>query len=196
MSKQGVQLSHKVPRSSQTNQDATSSAATPMASSSVKSAFEGLIAAARTLSSDESVEYILSHFEKIPELGAMLKSKDAEIKRLKIEMTDKEATHNATHHQSLSIYEDAKEKLKSQLEKSEAKIKELTRHSETNVAHMEELKGVLRRQQEQFSQSETALKKWKAESESLTKQHLSVSRQLEDMRNLMMSLSDEDPVPT
>lgn len=196
MSKQGVQLSQKGPRSSQTNQDATTSAAPPMASSSIKSAFEGLITAARTLSSDESVGYILNHFEKMPELRAMLKSKDDEIIRLKTEMTDKETTHKATRLQSLSTYEDAKDKLKFQLERSEAKIKELTRHSEANVANVEELKSGLRSQHEQLSQSETALNKLKAEYESLAKQHQSVSRQLEDMRNLMMSLSHEDPLPT
>ena len=177
-----------------------------------RSVFEDHITAMRALLSDQGLERVRINFEKIPELEATIKARDQEIVELKAKLEQQKSTHDVTHQKSLQNYNTDRDQLNAQLEEarnSAASLKEKLGISHTEISTFKGNEAGLKRTIDQLNQSwkrsEEAAKKAEAnfkeiiqkqraqlsEFDSSKKQHQSTAKQLDDIRSLAITLSDE-----
>ncbi len=121
-------------------------------------------------------------------LQCKVEEKDAAIKTLK---TD-EADLKARIEKLKASIDTQKEKAK----KSTALVTEMKESAKESKADQDKLQDAFQKQQNLLSQSEGALKRSQDECEILRKEGSSMSRQLEGIRSLTVSLSNEDPMAT
>ncbi|KAK3045799.1 hypothetical protein LTR09_012659 [Extremus antarcticus] len=124
----------------------------------------------------------------VTSLQSKIEEKDAAIETLK---TD-EADFKARSERFKAFVETQKEKVK----KSAALVAELKESVKESKADQDKLQDDFQKQQNLLSQSEVGLKRSQNEYEILRKEYSSMSRQLEGIRSLTISLSDGDPIAT
>ena len=124
----------------------------------------------------------------VASLQSKIEEKDAAIETLK---TD-EADLKARIEKLKASVDTQKEKAK----KSTALVTELRESVKESKADQDRLQDAFQKQQNLLSQSEAGLKRSQNEYEILRKESSSMSRRLEGMRSLTVSLSDGDPMAT
>lgn len=109
--------------------------------SNTRSTLQTLIKSAKTLANDQSVDRILERFDRTVELEADVNSKEERIKALHAELEKQRIDHGITHQQSLLTYEASRDRVRSQLESSEANVVSLRSEIEKGHATLEALKS-------------------------------------------------------
>jgi chromosome segregation ATPase len=87
---------------------------------------EALVTNVRNLASDDGYKAIASVFDEIPPLKAQIKSKDAELDRLRVKITSLETTHENRVQENLEIYCTQRNKLEEEKAQFSREISTLT----------------------------------------------------------------------
>ena len=110
-------------------------------SSTTRSTLQVLIRSVKTLADDQNIDRILERFDRTVDLEADIKLKEEGITKLSGELEKQRALHEITHQQSLLTYEASRDRVRSQLERSEANVVSLRGEIEQGNVTLEALKS-------------------------------------------------------
>ena len=109
--------------------------------STTRSTLQALIRSAKTLANDQNIDRILERFDRTVDLEADVNSKEERIKILRADLEKQRTNHEITHQQSLLTYEASRDRVRSQLESSEANVVSLRSEIEQGNTTLEALKS-------------------------------------------------------